>query len=74
MTTLHFDLNPPPRPPGQDPLNGFLKLRYSVTVSGATMSGSAEAIQTDTTGALVKHITGVTLSGTQIGVEQIGAP
>ena len=71
MTTLHFDLNPPP---SNNPLNGLLKLSYSISVSGTTMSGAAEGIQTDTTGAVVKDITGVTLSGTQIGVEQIGAP
>lgn len=71
MTTLHFDLNPPP---SNDPLNGFLKLRYSINVSGATMTGSAEAINLDLTGAVLKDTTGITLTGAPIGVEQIGAP
>jgi hypothetical protein len=70
MTTLHFDLNPPP---SKDPLNGLLKLRYSVSVSGNTMSGSAEAVNLDLTGAVVQDTTGITLSGAQIAVEQIGA-
>ncbi len=71
MTTLHFDQNPPPSPT-RNPLDGFLKLRYSVTVSGATLSGTVEGINLDLTGAVVKDFTS-TLSGTQIAVEQIGA-
>ena len=38
------------------------------------MSGTVEAIQTDLTGAVQKDITGATLTGTPIVVEQIGAP
>jgi hypothetical protein len=72
MTTLHFDLNPPP---DKNPVNGLLKVRYSVSVSGTTMSGSAEFVQLDITGAkVVKDLTGVTLTGVPITVEQIGAP
>ncbi len=70
MTTLHFDQNPPP---DKNPLNGLLKLRYSVSVNGSTMSGTAEAVQLDLTGAVVKDATGVTLTGTQIMVEPIGS-
>jgi len=71
LTTLHYDQNPPP---SDMPVIGFLKLRYSVSVSGGSMSGTAEAIQTDLTGALKKDITGITLTATPIAVEQIGAP
>jgi hypothetical protein len=56
------------------PVIGFLKLRYSVSVSGGMMTGTAEAIQTDLTGGLKKDITGITVTATPITVEQIGAP
>lgn len=65
------DLNPPP---SADPLNGYLKLRYSVSVSGATMSGSVEAVKLDLTGAVVQDTSGITVTGAAIAVEQIGAP
>ena len=71
LTTLHYDQNPPPDPM---PVIGFFKLRYSVNVSGRAMTGTAEAIQTDVTGAVQDHITGITLTATPISVEQIGAP
>ena len=38
------------------------------------MSGSTEIVQTDIAGAVVKDITGIALSATQIKVEPIGAP
>ncbi len=71
VTTLHYDQNPPP---DKMPLNGFLKIRYSLSISNGTLSGTAEGIQTDLTGAVQKDVTGVTVTGTPISVEQIGAP
>src|SRR4029077_7854617 len=49
LTTLHFDLNPPPNP---DPVYGFLKVRANVSGSGATMSGSVELVLLDLTGVV----------------------
>ena len=71
LTTLHYDQNPPP---SDMPVNGFLKLRYAVSMSGGKISGMAEAIQTDLSGALQKTVSGVSVTGTPILVEQIGAP
>lgn len=71
ITTLHFDQNPSTP---KDPLNGYLKLRGSLSVSGNTFTGTGETILTETAGNVVSHGTGATISGTQIAVEQIGAP
>jgi hypothetical protein len=70
MTTVSFDQNPPP---DKNPLNGYLKIRSSFTVSGNTLSGTGESIQTDTAGSVVDVVTGATITATQIAVEQIGA-
>ena len=71
ITTLHFDQNP--QTP-KDPLNGYLKLRASLSVSGNTFTGAVESIQTDIAGNVMQHVTGATLTATQIAVEQVGAP
>jgi hypothetical protein len=71
MTTLHFDQNPQQ---SSNPLNGYLKLRASLSVSGNTITGSGESIQTDIAGNVEKHSSGATVTGSQIAVEQIGAP
>ena len=70
VTTLHYDQNPPP---DKNPVIGFLKIRYSVTLSGGNLTGTAEGIQTDLSGNLQKDDTGITVTGTPITVEQIGA-
>jgi hypothetical protein len=71
LTTLHYDQNPPP---SATPVIGFLKIRYSLSVSGGTMTGTAEAIKTDLTGVVLDDTAGVNLTATPIAVEQIGAP
>lgn len=72
LTTLHFDLNPPPDP---NPVYGFLKVRANVSVSGATMTGSIELVLLDLTGVVRQNKGFIgTLTATPIAVEPVGAP
>ena len=49
------------------------KARISLSVSGSQMSGSAELVVTDGTGAVQAEITGITFIATPIAVEMIGS-
>jgi hypothetical protein len=51
----------------------FLEARQNLP-RGYTFTGTGESIQTDTAGKVVQHVTGATITATQIAVEQIGAP
>ncbi len=52
---------------------GNFKIRGSFSVTGGQMSGNAEGIVTDPTGAVLQDVIGITFSATQVAVEPIGS-
>jgi hypothetical protein len=67
QTTNHFQND------SQGNYIGTIKLRVSLSVNGSQMSGNAEAILSDPTGAVQQDLTGITLTATQITVETISS-
>jgi hypothetical protein len=53
--------------------SGLNKVRISVSVSGGQMSGNAELVVSDATGAVGGQAAGITLTATPIAVETIGS-
>ena len=53
--------------------NGNTKVRSSLSMSGSQMSGNAELVLSDPTGAVQGSIPGITFTATPIAVETIGS-
>ena len=66
QTTNHFNCS-------QMNYVGNFKVRGSFSVTGSQMTGNAEGIVTDPTGAVQEDLTGITFTATQIAVEPIGS-
>ena len=67
LTTIQFAYDNNANPSGNK------KARISISVSGSQMSGNAELVVTDATGAVQADITGITFTASPIAVETIGS-